>query len=145
MHEPARRRADPGDPRSLGAPRDRADRARVRGRECGALRGRARVNEDRWERRCERLRRRAETAEAVLELKSRELFEANRALRELAGVLEERVRERTLELQDARDAARAANAAKSTFLATMSHELRTPLTAVLGYAELIAEEADDLG
>ncbi|MCB9690932.1 MAG: hypothetical protein H6736_03880 [Alphaproteobacteria bacterium] len=55
------------------------------------------------------------------------------------------MRERTLELQDARDAARAANAAKSTFLATMSHELRTPLTAVLGYTELIAEEADDLG
>lgn len=34
-----------------------------------------------------------------------------------------------------------ANAAKSQFLATMSHELRTPLNSVIGYAELIEEEA----
>jgi len=42
----------------------------------------------------------------------------------------------------ARAAAEQANAAKSQFLATMSHELRTPLNAVIGYAELIEEEAD---
>lgn len=41
----------------------------------------------------------------------------------------------------ARAAAEDANAAKSQFLATMSHELRTPLNAVIGYAELIEEEA----
>lgn len=41
----------------------------------------------------------------------------------------------------ARAAAEQANAAKSQFLATMSHELRTPLNAVIGYAELIEEEA----
>jgi len=41
----------------------------------------------------------------------------------------------------ARAAAEQANAAKSRFLATMSHELRTPLNAVIGYAELIEEEA----
>ncbi|HEX8902007.1 HAMP domain-containing sensor histidine kinase [Vitreimonas sp.] len=41
----------------------------------------------------------------------------------------------------ARVAAEQANAAKSQFLATMSHELRTPLNAVIGYAELIEEEA----
>ncbi len=41
----------------------------------------------------------------------------------------------------ARTAAEQANAAKSRFLATMSHELRTPLNAVIGYAELIEEEA----
>jgi signal transduction histidine kinase/HPt (histidine-containing phosphotransfer) domain-containing protein len=39
----------------------------------------------------------------------------------------------------ARDAAEAADAAKSTFLATMSHEIRTPLNAVLGMAELLLE------
>lgn len=44
-------------------------------------------------------------------------------------------------LADARDRAIQANRAKSTFLANMSHELRTPLNAILGYAELIAEEA----
>ena len=42
----------------------------------------------------------------------------------------------------ARVAAEQANAAKSQFLATMSHELRTPLNAVIGYAELIEEEAE---
>jgi signal transduction histidine kinase len=42
----------------------------------------------------------------------------------------------------ARTAAEQANAAKSQFLATMSHELRTPLNSVIGYAELIEEEAE---
>ena len=40
-------------------------------------------------------------------------------------------------LQDAKDAADAANDAKSKFLGTMSHELRTPLNAILGFAALM--------
>ncbi len=48
-------------------------------------------------------------------------------------------------LEEAAEAARQANHAKSDFLANMSHALRTPLNAIIGYSEMLHEEAKDLG
>lgn len=45
------------------------------------------------------------------------------------------------ELEAAKNAAEAANRAKSAFLANVSHEIRTPITALLGAAELLGTEA----
>ncbi|MEG4031726.1 MULTISPECIES: urea ABC transporter substrate-binding protein [unclassified Microcoleus] len=60
-------------------------------------------------------------------------------------VRQQQLEERSEELEVAKNAAEAANRAKSTFLANMTHELRTPLNAIIGYSELLQEEALELG
>lgn len=72
-------------------------------------------------------------SELALHAALNEIDEANQSL-------EQKVRERTASLIEAKESADFANKAKSEFLANMSHELRTPLNAIIGFSDIIKNE-----
>jgi PAS domain S-box-containing protein len=65
---------------------------------------------------------------------------ADEQIRQLNAALEERVQNRTAQLEAANKALQEAVRVRNDFLANMSHELRTPLTSILGMSELLEEQ-----
>lgn len=62
-----------------------------------------------------------------------------------AGFLDiSQIKQAEVELRAVKEAAEAANAAKSSFLASMSHELRTPLNAIIGFTRIVRRRAEGL-
>ncbi len=79
----------------------------------------------------------AVAGEPRVSLNQRVLNEAAARLAEQAGVL----RQERAGLQQLQESTRSLSLMRSHFLSNLSHEVRTPLTAILGYADLLLEDA----
>ena len=70
-----------------------------------------------------------------LDSRKAEVEEANRTL-------ERKVKDRTSQLNEAKERAEQSDKLKSAFLANMSHEIRTPMNGILGFSQLLLETDD---
>ena len=98
------------------------------------------MTDNAFEKRFFRERKARKEAEQLLESKSLELYNSNKALQEMADDLEQKVTERTAELEKEKNRALQLSKAKSEFVATMSHEIRTPINGILGALNLLNSE-----
>ncbi len=97
-----------------------------------------------------RERQARKAAEAIIEKKSLDIYHVNQELLALNNSLENRILERTreiessrLELLKAKEIAEQSTQAKSIFLSNMSHEIRTPLNGILGITEIMLRETGE--
>ena len=98
-----------------------------------------------------RLRREKKKLEEIVDVRTKEIQQqrniANKQrdeiarqkekLQDFASELEDKVRERTKELEHAKLKAEESDRLKSAFLSNMSHEIRTPMNAIIGFSELL--------
>ncbi len=90
------------------------------------------LENDKLQKRLKRTTTALEEAEKLLETKSHELYTLNQSL-------EEKVIQRTQDLEKARNSAIEANAQKDRLIADVSHELRTPLNGIVGMVSLLSK------
>jgi len=87
--------------------------------------------------RSNRLKKACKTAEQLLELKSRELYDANQKLKDAQQALKNDVAQATYELSITNQRLQKTLDEKSNFIGQMSHEVRTPLNAIIGLSEIL--------
>ncbi len=78
--------------------------------------------------------------EALDQVITEQILSLQNAIRDANQQLEQRVQDRTNELQRALTQIKSLNQLKTNFISNISHELRTPLAHILGYVELMADE-----